>query len=194
MEKIIIRQLPNRDNPALGSKHVGSKEYLSPNVGRDGKIVTGVDENAYELLVLPEETTEQKKAKKVKIEQAKAERLDLERKLGRELTPESAFWETFYVILGDDEINLDPLNPMDKLHERFLVANGYVAPSLEAIESDERYMNCLYYIHREKEEETKKATKQKETDKAIAKLVSLEEENPSKLKIVGYYIFGFNAE
>ena len=194
MEKIIIKQLPNRDNPALGSKHIGSKEYLSPNTGRDGKIITGIDENAYDLLSLPEDGPEQKKSKKQKIDQVKAERLDLEKKLGQDLTPESKFWDEFYVILGDDELNLDPLNPRDKLHERFLVANGYVAPSLDAIESDERYLNCFYYIHREKEEETRLVTREKRLDKARSKLFDLSENNPSKLKIVGSYIFGFDPE
>ena len=194
MEKVTIKQLPNKDNPALGSKHIGSKEYLSPNVGRDGKIITGIDENAFDLVTMPEDTPEQKKAKKQKIEQVKSERLDLERKLGQDLSPESKFWDEFYVILGDDDLSLDPLNPRDKLYERFLVANGYAAPSIDAIENDERYFNCFYYIHREKEEESRLVTKQKQIDKANSKLFDLSENNPRKLKVVGSYIFGFDPE
>lgn len=189
METISIKLLDNPENPKLKMKYVGSVEYATPKLGPDGKIKTGLDENALEVLAITD--TKKRKAEQERI---KKEREELERLLGVELNPHSSYWDKFFIALNDEERSLDPANPLDRVIERFLVANAYVAPSLEAISEDDRYINCIFYLYRKEEETTKKAEKQKFYDKAKAKLSILEEENPSKLKMVASYIFGFNAQ
>jgi hypothetical protein len=188
MEQVIIKLLENPENPKLKMKYVGSLEYAVPKVGNDGKVKTGFDPNSLEVLSI--EDLKKRKAAQDKIE---AERLELEKLLGVELDPNSSFWDKFNVVLSDEDIPLDLTNPMDRLKEKFLVANGYVAPSLEAIEDDEKYMNCIFYIHREVEEVGKKVKKEKVQDQAIAKLNSLDS-NPNQLKLVAAYLFGTSED
>jgi hypothetical protein len=186
-EQVVIRQISNPDNPEIGIKYVNAKEYLTIKVGPDGKNITGVDENALEILQLPadEKSKKSKEVKKI--------RESLEVALGKDLTPDSNFWTEFILILEDGFI-LDPTNPMDQLVERVLIANRYVAPSEEDITSDERFHRTLFYFYREAEVVAKSAKKNQEKDKALARLYSLHEENPGKLKMVAAYIFGFDAD
>jgi len=189
MERIVIKLLENPENPKLKMKYIGALEYAVPKLGSDGKIKTGFDENALDIINIEDKKKrEQVQAKLIK------DRTELERLLGVELGPHSSFWDKFYVVLSDEDMDLDPANPMDRVKERFLIANGYAAPSLEAIQDDEKYMNCIFYMYRETEETTKKVEKQKKRDKAKAKLYLLNEENPNKLKIVASYVFGYNAQ
>lgn len=189
MEKIIVKLLDNPENPKLKMKYVGSIEYATPKIGRDGKTLTGFDENAIDVISI-EDDKEREKIQK----QIKKDRKELETLLGIELSVSSSFWDKFFVILTDEEIVLDPSNPMDKVKEKFLVANRYVAPSEDAIYNDERYNNCIFYMYREEEEMTKKVQKQKRKDKAKSKLFLLQEDNPNKLKTLAAYIFGFNIQ
>lgn len=189
MEQIVIKLLDNPENPKLKMKYIGSIEYATPKLGPDGKVRTGLDENSLDILSISDSKERDAKHKKVK-----KEREDLEKLLGVDLTPHSSFWDKFFIPLNDEEKSLDPSNPMDRVTEKFLVANGYVAPSLEAISEDEKYIDCIFYLYRKEEETTKKAEKQKFSDKAKAKLFILNEENPNKLKIVASFLFGFNAQ
>jgi hypothetical protein len=184
--KIIIKQVANPDNPQLSAKYVGAKEYATPKTGKDGKIITGFDENSYEILSNPDDDTKKKQSV------IKKQREELERLLNVSLTTDSSFWNEFFIVL-EDERTLDPLNPRDILHEKFLLANKYVAPSFEAVRTDPEYFNCLFYIYREKEETAKKAQDQRKVDKATAILSNLSEENPNKLQQVSADIFGYDA-
>ncbi len=188
METVKVKLLNNPDNPNLKMKYVGAVEYATPRLGKDAKTITGLDENAYSII-----TIEDSVVKKQKQSEIKKEREELEKLLGRDLSPNSEFWDEFHVILSDDELTFDPLNPMDRLKERFLVANRYVAPSIDAIENDEDFQNCVYYLHRDKEETTKKAKKKMDSDKVKFKLFGLKESNPNKLKQVYSYVFGYDA-
>lgn len=189
MEKVTIKLLDNPENPKLKMKYVGAIEYIVPRLGSDGKIKTGIDENALEVLTIDDTATREKLQKKIK-----KEREDLERLLGVDLTPHSSYWDKFFIALSDEDIQLDPANPLDRLKEKFLIANGVVAPSIESINNDEKYMDCIFYMYRDTEETTKKVQKQKNRDKAKAKLYLLNEENPGKLKIIASYLFGYNAQ
>jgi hypothetical protein len=188
MDKIIIKQISNPDNPKIPAKYIGAKEYATPKTGKDGKIITGVDENAFAIIA----SSEPEEVKK-KQSQIKKVREELERQLNVDLTPSSDYWEKFFIVL-EDERQLDEKNPLDNLHERFLLANRYVAPSRQAIEEDPEYYNCLFYIHRDKEETAKRASGQRKVDKATAKLVDLYDENPTKLQQVSADIFGYEAQ
>lgn len=188
MDKIIIKQISHPDNPNLPAKYIGSKEYATPKTGKDGKIVTGVDENAFSII----SSTEPEEIKK-KQTSVKKIREDLERQLNVDLTPSSDYWEKFFIVL-EDERHLDEKNPLDRLHEMFLLANRYVAPSRQAIEEDPDYYNCIFYIHRDKEETAKKASGLRKLDKAVGKLSDLFDENPTKLQQVSADIFGYEAQ
>jgi hypothetical protein len=176
--EIVVKQRPHPDYKGLSIKHVESKEYMCPKNGPDGKLITGVDENAYEVISLPAEE--------------RVEREELERVLGVSLTPESSFWTKFFVVL-EDEKNFDRLNARDRLVLHFLVANAYVAPSLEMAENDDRYANSMYYLYEKEEEISKLATKKKLINKATAKLEEIEA-TPTKLKTVAGYIFGYDPK
>ena len=189
MEKIVIKLLDNPDMPKLKLKYVGAIEYATPKLGKDGKIKTGLDELAYDILSIEDKKTREKVQKEIV-----KEREELEKLLNLELGSNSSFWDKFNIPMSDEEIYLDPANPMDRLKERFLIANAYAAPSIESISEDEKYMNCIFYLHREVEEVSKKVAKKKVQDKAKAKLFNLNEENPAKLKTIASYLFGFNAQ
>lgn len=184
--KTVIKQISNPDNPKLGIKYVEAKEYMTPKQARDGKMITGLDESSLEIINLPA------KEKELKQKEVKKLREDLQRLLGiQDLSSESSYWDNFYVVLqGDDEI--DEVNPLDRLKVAFLIANRYIAPSLEAIETDDRYADCMFYLSREGEEISKKAATEYKKDKAISILVSLREV-PAKLKLVYTFVFGYDA-
>jgi hypothetical protein len=189
MGKVVIKQRSHPDNENLPAKYIGAIEYATPKVGKDGKVITGVDENAYAILNsdLPEKEKKKKQESIIKI------RENLEHLLSIDLSVDSGFWQKFFIILDEDR-PLDPKNALDQLHEIFLLANRYVAPSFEEMEENPDYMNCLFYIYREEEETIKKASTEFKKDKAISALVNLQESDPMKLKIVAGDIFGINAE
>lgn len=187
MSNVVIKQRSHPDNDKLPAKYVGAKEYATPKTGKDGKIITGVDENAYEIIILEEEVKKKKQKEITKL------REKLERLLNVDLSTDSPFWNKFFITLDEDR-TLDPLNPLDELHEKFLLANRYIAPSFEEMEQNPEYLGCLFYIYREEEETSKRATKEKKKDRAIATLSRIEESEPNKLKIIAADIFGGNAE
>jgi hypothetical protein len=191
MDRIVIKLLEHPDNKDVKMLYVGSTVYATPRVAKDGKIVTGLDENALSII-----TMEDGKAKKELQAKIKKDREELEKLLGRNLDPNSDFWNDFYIPLSnsDAELELDPTNPMDRLKERYLVANFYVAPSREDIENNEDYHNAIFYLHREKDETTKTVKVQKDKDKARGKLAILAEDSPNKLMTVASYIFGYSFE
>lgn len=191
-QKVTIKLIPNPDNEKIPLKYVNAIEYATPKTDRSGKIVTGLDENSLAILKLPVEE------QKVEINKIKKLRESLEKLLGVDLTPGSQFWsdgvdgKTPFVICLEDDIILDLENPRDILNEKFLVANRYVAPSLEDHKNDENYHHCLFYLHKEKEVLATKSRNQKLIDKATAKLFLLNEDNPNKLILVASYVFGFD--
>jgi hypothetical protein len=187
MEKVSIKVLPHPENDKLSAKYINSNEYIMPGIGEDGKTITGLDELAVDVLRI-EDPKERKKTQ----DSIKKEREELERLLGRDLSPTSEFWDDFYVVLND-EVVLEPSNPMHRLLERFLIANKKVAPSFEATRDDERFLNCVFYIYREVEETSKAAKKQRDLDKVTAKLFIIAEENPKKLVTLYSYLFGYEA-
>lgn len=189
MEQIIVKQLPNPEpeKKGAGMKYIESNEYLTPKTGRDGKLITGFDETSIDVLSI-----EDGKERDELIKSIKKEKTELEKLLGVDLGYNSQYWKDFYFVLND-EITLDPDNPRDRVIERFLVANHYVAPSEEAIFNSDEYANCVFYLHRETEVITKKAVKQLKKDKATSKLYMLKEENVNTLKIVATFLLGFDT-
>lgn len=189
MEKVIIKAVPNPENPQLALKYVGAKDYITPGTGPDGKIITGLDENALDIIRM-EDAGEKKKLQA----SIKKEREELERLLGRELDVTSDFWDEFFFIV-EDGVTLDPTNPMHRVVEKFLIANKKVAPNEEAIEDSEgEYSNCLFFFYREEEEVDKTAKNSLKKDRAVAKLVNVNENNPERLVKIYSYLFGYDAK
>ena len=188
MEKVIIKALPNPANPQLALKYVGAKDYIQPGVGTDGKLITGLDENALHIIRIED------KREREKVQAAiKKEREELERLIGRDLNINSDFWDEFFVVIEDGLI-LDPTVPLHRLIEKFLIANHKVAPNEEATEEDEDFGNCLFFFYREYEEVGKTAKKSQKKDKAVAKLFTINESNPDRLIKIYSYLFGYDAK
>lgn len=185
--EIIVKQRPHPDYPNMPIKHVESKEYMCPKAGPDGKFITGIDENAHDITSIEDLKERELQRKKVQ-----REREELERILGVSLVPESSYWDKFFVVLEDDQ-TFDTTNAKHRLLIHFLVANGYVAPSLEFADTDDRYYNCIYYLYNKQEETSKISNKQKLYNKAIAELDKLEE-TPNRLKIVAAYVLGYDPK
>lgn len=189
MEKVVIKAVPNPENPQLALKYVGAKDYITPGTGPDGKIITGLDENALDIIRM-EDAGEKKKLQA----SIKKEREELERLLGRELDVTSDFWDEFFFIV-EDGVTLDPTNPMHRVVEKFLIANKKVAPNEEAIEDSEgEYSNCLFFFYREEEEVDKTAKNSLKKDRAVAKLVNVNENSPERLVKIYSYLFGYDAK
>lgn len=189
MEKVVIKAVPNPENPQLALKYVGAKDYITPGTGPDGKIITGLDENALDIIRM-EDAGEKKKLQA----SIKKEREELERLLGRELDVTSDFWDEFFFIV-EDGVTLDPTNPMHRVVEKFLIANKKVAPNEEAIEDSEgEYSNCLFFFYREEEEVDKTAKNSLKKDRAVAKLVNANENSPERLVKIYSYLFGYDAK
>jgi len=186
-KQIEIKTRPHPDYPEITVKHVNSREYMQPKLGADGKILTGIDENAYEVLSIEDPESRTAKVKKIK-----QEREFLEKTLGVDLRPESDYWIKFYVMI-EDGMKLDEDNALDRLRLHFLTANVYVAPSLEEGENDQKYARCVFYLFNKEEETSKAVKKQKVFNKASAELAKLEE-NGTRLKIVAAYILGYDPK
>jgi hypothetical protein len=160
---------------------------MQPKLGADGKILTGIDENAFDVLA-----TENPEEKTAKIKKVRTEREYLERILGVDLRPESDYWHKFYIMI-EDGMKLDEDNALDRLRLHFLTANVYVAPSLEESENDQKYARCVFYLYNKEEETSKAAKKQKVFNKATAELAKLEESG-TRLKIVAAFILGYDPK
>jgi hypothetical protein len=155
LTKITVKLLDNPDNPKLKMKYIGAVEYATPKLGKDGKIKTGFDENALDILAISDD----KERKEIQNKIVK-DRKELEKLLGVDLGPSSSFWDKFFVPLTDEEFILDTTNPMDRVTERFLIANCYVAPEKEDIYEKEEFQSCIFYMYRDADE-TSKAVKKK---------------------------------
>lgn len=188
MEKVIITALSDPDQPQLKLKYVGAKEYIPIGEGPDGKVLTGLDENALDVIRIDDP-----KERKKKQDSIKKEREELERLLGRDLDVTSDFWNNFFITIEDGLI-LDPSNPMHRLYEIVLIANKKVAPSEDILTTDESFEKCVFYFHRETEQLAKTAKKALSKDKAVSKLYVINETNPAKLVNIYSYLFGYDAK
>lgn len=188
MDKVIIKARSDSEHPELKAKYVGAKEYVPVKAGPDGKLITGFDENALDVLQI--EDSEERKKKQTEI---KKNRTELEKLLNVDLDSTSQFWEDFYVIV-EDGIVLEQTNPRHRVNEIFLIANKVVAPNEEAIENDENFQSCLFFIHREALETSKAAKKALDIDKITSQVYNIAETAPTRLLNIYSYLFGYDAK
>jgi hypothetical protein len=77
---------------------------------------------------------------------------------------------------------------MDVIKYHWLIANGYVAPSKEAI-NHPKYLNANYYCHIDEVEQIKNISTRKLVDKAKAELSKIDS-NKDMLYLIGSYLEG----
>lgn len=182
MSTILIRQLPDDYAEATGlakhnrSRMPGTSDRFSAAIGLDGRYITNLDEEAVGV----------PSAKK---EEIKALRLNLEKKLGKDLSGVSNHWIDFQVVIPSDRPRIfNTENPLDIVSFNLLVANGYVAPDKEAANTPQ-YKDSQYYAYTEEGEISEETSIRKKRDKALGELLAISE-NKEKLILYGQYLEG----
>lgn len=185
---IRVKVLGHPDNADLPLKYLDTKEWITPKTSPDGKRITGLDENSYEISLLSGEEKVKEKARIKALREELQEALNID-----DLSANAIFWDKFYVVIGAD-LTFEPENALNKLQQIFLIANKAIAPSEESIETDERFAECVYFFYEESEQRTAKTLKDENTDKAIASAWTIKNKNPERLKYIFSYIFGYGNE
>lgn len=188
-EKVTIKQIPDDGNgTAYGlskynrSRFPGCLDRYEPSLLPDGRYVTGLDEDGYDVFMIKDDSLREEKITDIKNTKASLEKL-----LRKDLSATSDFWETFYVgISTDQDLILSRFNPADILKYHVLVANGFAAPSQEYI-GHPLYKDARYYCHVEEVEAQEKVSNQKLRDKARAELSKISD-NKDKMLLVGKYL------
>ena len=184
-----IKQHPDQSAASIGlekynrSKLPGTFEQLYPAKGHDGRWITGVDENAITINQIADPII--KAERKEEIKKLREELQDL---LNVDLTNNnSTFWSSFRIVLRDNKA-LNFSNARDKLEYYVLLANGYAAPELGAVNNPD-YMNTKYYVSRKEEESKSRIVGKKAKDQARADLLEISKDY-NKLVLIGRYLLG----
>lgn len=182
--KVIVKQSPDQSADSIGLGKLGRSvlpgTFQSFQPGqRNGRWLTGLDEDALELKKSPDYEKEYLRIKEL--------RESLEQATGLELHATSSFWDDYRVTFRNT-IVLDLETPKDRIIYQVLVANQFAAPNAD-ITNDPEYVNTKFYLSRTEEEESTKAKIKREKNKAIAELTKIEE-NKNRLLIIAKYIFG----
>lgn len=182
MATILIKQLPDDYSEATGlskynrSRMPGTSDRFSAALNTDGRFVTNLDEEAFTV------TSE-------KFEEVKALRESLSKRIGKDLSGTSKFWEDFEIrILSDKPKVFNTENPMDVVSLAVLIANRYVAPDKESANTVE-YKDAQYYAYTEEGEVSEEMSARKQRDKALGELLTISE-NKEKMLLYGQYLEG----
>lgn len=182
MSITLIRQIPDDYAEANGlakhnrSRMPGCKDRFAAALNSDQRYLTNLDEDSY--MVAPEDR-----------DKIKARRESLQKRLGKDLTGVSKFWEDFYVVIESDKPRVfNDENPMDVISLSLLIANGNVAPDKDAI-SNPRYREAQYYAYTEEGEDREVMSDRKKRDRAISELMKFEG-SKDKLVLYGQYLEG----
>lgn len=185
---IEVKQTPDQSATTLGldkynrSKFPATFEIVQPGRTPDGRWVTGIDEFAVSVSRISDPELRQQI-----FEEKQTLREELQRLTGLDLTGTSKYWETYYIKIVDKlALNFD--NPTDRIMYHILLSNNFAAPELEA-RTNPDYINSKFYVHRSEAEDSQKAVKSRERDKAIVDLYALYD-NKNKLNLVGKFILG----
>lgn len=182
--KVAIRQIPDSAAEATGlskekrSKMPGTSDFLQAAMAPNGRFITGIDEEGYDLVLVEDKELVQKLK-----EERKSLREALEKSISEDLSGTSKFWETFGVrIHSDQELLLNQINPIDVIKYHLLISNGYAAPSKEFAGHPE-YRGSKYYCFVEEKEEEQDISTQKKRDQARSELYKLSENDELMLLI-----------
>lgn len=182
MPIIKIKQIPDEYSEFVGlakknrSRMPGTRDIFHASLGKDGRFITGLDEEAYNL---PKELKEKVLAK----------REYLEKRTGNDLSGRSEFWQTFGVVLeSDNDRTLNTDIAEDQIAYYLLLTNGHVAPNEEAA-STLAYKEAQYYAYTEEGEAAEEITTRKKRDMALSQLFTISEDK-DKMLLYGQYLEG----
>lgn len=192
MDAIIkIKQIPDTHAVTTGldkynrSRMPYCKDMFQVSEGIDGRYITGIDEDSFEISQIKD-----KEEREAKIAETKELRLKLEGLLRRDLSATSSFWADFIMEIGTNEdLILNRSNPLDVVKLKALIANGYVAPNKDAA-SHPKYLSAKYYAHTDEQFEEEKVSTQKLRDKARRALLEMSD-NSDKMVLIGQFLEGF---
>lgn len=106
-----------------------------------------------------------------------------------DLSDTSPYWEKFAVVIKSDENKiLDSDKVLDYISYKLLVANKYVAPSKEDLDSYD-FANASYYFYNEPEEDARRITGMKKKDSAKSVLLKMADDK-EKMLLYGQYLEG----
>lgn len=186
MSTVLIRQIPDDYSEAVGlskynrSRMPGCKDRFSVAINHDGRFLTNLDEDAYNV-------------KEEDRERIKNLRLKLEKKLGKDLSGVSEYWKTFQIVIDADKPKVfNTENPLDELSLYVGIANKIIAPSKEEAFMHE-YREAQYYAYTEETEAQEEMVTRKKRDKAIAELHKIGE-NKDRLLLYGQYLEGLKYQ
>lgn len=189
-ESIIIKQIPDDYAESTGlSKYNRSKmpkciDRLAPAENRDGRFITGFDEDSLDINLISD--LAERDIKKKEIENL---RLSLEKSTGLKLDGTSPYWEGYYVeIKSDKDLILNKANPHDLIKYYVLISNHYAAPSRDET-GNPKYKNAKYFVFSESVSNHEKLTARKSRDKAISELSKIMDKKDSLL-LLGQYLEG----
>jgi hypothetical protein len=189
-ELTTIKQIPDEFAEASGlSKYNRSRmprcfDRLSPAIHKDGRFITGLDEDSVEINTISniEERLERK-------EEIKNLRESLEKNTGLDLSGLSSYWKTYNVVIeSDNDLILDPYNPHDIIKYMVLTSNGYVAPSKEDTGLF-KYKDAKYYAFFQETANKQDVSTQKLRDQARSELYKLMDKKDSMV-LIGRYLEG----
>lgn len=167
MSIVLIKELTSPDVINFGlekegrSKLPGTSDTVQPMFA-NGKWVTGMDETAPDVIAKGKE----------EIERVKAEREELERLTGFDLSPSASnpFWEDMWITINRN-VAFDTTDPYSRIRMHVLRARKAVAPHPDV--SSAEYPGVKYYFAKPEEEAQYKLKPKKEKAEAMAKLVEL---------------------
>lgn len=187
---IEVKQTPDQSAQSIGlDKYQRSKfptvfEIMQPGKTAAGRWITGLDEDAVSVNTIADPILRQQRK-----EEILETREELQRLTGLDLSATSKYWET-YLIKIVDKLGLNFDLPQDRIKYYVLLANDYAAPELDARNNPD-LINTKFYVHRTETEESSKAIKSKERDKAIHDLYAMKD-NKNKLVLIGKFVYNGN--
>lgn len=162
------------------SKFPNCYDIIQPAIGKDGRWITGLDEDARSIRLIQD--AEEREAKRQAV---KALRLSLEDLTGYDLSGRSKFWDEFFVEINPKK-PLDLTIPMDRVKYEVILASKGAAPSLKDTNNMD-YLGSKYYVSRKHEDVSEKVSKQRRKAEADAAMLELLK-TPDKAVLIGKYL------
>lgn len=162
------------------SKFPNCFDIIQPPIGKDGRWITGLDEDARSIRLIQD--PEERQAKR---ESVRALRLSLEDLTGYDLTGKSKFWDEFFVEINPKK-PLDLTIPLDRIKYEVILASQSVAPTLKDTTKVD-YIGAKYYVSKKHEDVAEKVSKQRRKAEADAAMLELLK-TPDKAVLIGRYL------
>jgi hypothetical protein len=189
--RVQIKQVPDLSAAVIGLEKYGlSKipttfEIVYPSKGTDGRWLTGIDENSFEIHDLKMRNSKEGRDLATLVEKLREE---LQIRLGvADLSATSSYWLSYRIRLEKLK-ELDLSNPNHQLAIRVLIANKCLMPDL-SMQNNPQYLRTKFYMHNEKVESDRKVSQSADKDKAFAELYNLYKTENPKLIAIGRILF-----